>query len=155
MIQWRCQWSAFRGWPTHSTCSRPHLTGKPDWPRADFAKNCLVRAWSKVTAVSRFHEQGPRNYCNLAKNFALVRYVREISEMGGQKMGSNMRPWYIWLCNMYTRPQYIGSTLYWPVHIGSQVKTRQSQSYKIKEFTKTSNFWILKQTLHTTYDTPP
>ena len=27
---------------------------------------------------------------------------------------------------------------YWPVHIGSQVKTRQSQSYKFKEFAKTS-----------------
>ena len=31
-------------------------------------------------------------------------------------------------------------------HIGSQVKTRQSQSYKFKEFAKISNFWILKQT---------
>ena len=34
---------------------------------------------------------------------------------------------------------------YWPVHIGSQVKTRQSQSYKFKEFAKTFNFWILKK----------
>ena len=33
-------------------------------------------------------------------------------------------------------------------HIGSQVKRRQSQSYKFKEFAKISNFWILKQTLH-------
>ena len=40
---------------------------------------------------------------------------------------------------------------YWPVHIGSQVKTRQSQRYKFKEFAKTSKFWILKQTLHVTY----
>ena len=33
------------------------------------------------------------------------------------------------------------------IHMGSQiiVKTRQSQSYKFKEFTKTSNFWILKK----------
>ena len=30
----------------------------------------------------------------------------------------------------------------------SQVKTRQSQSYKFKEFAKTSNFEILKSTLH-------
>ena len=36
-------------------------------------------------------------------------------------------------------------------HIGSQVKIRQSQSYKFKEFQKISNFWILKQTLHVTY----
>ena len=57
VIQWRCQWSAFRGWPSHSMCSRPHLTGKPDWLRADFAKNCLLRAGSKVTAVSRFREK--------------------------------------------------------------------------------------------------
>ena len=34
---------------------------------------------------------------------------------------------------------------YRPVHIGSQVKTRQSQSYIFKEFAKTSNFWILKK----------
>ena len=35
--------------------------------------------------------------------------------------------------------------------IGSQVKRRQSQSYKSKEFAKISNFWILKQTLHATH----
>ena len=57
VIQWRCQWSAFRGWPSHSMCSRPHFTGKPDWPRADFAENCLLWAGSKATAVSRFHEK--------------------------------------------------------------------------------------------------
>ena len=54
VIQWRCQWSAFRGWPSHSMCSRPHFTGKPDWPRAE---NCLMRAGSKASAVSRFHEK--------------------------------------------------------------------------------------------------
>ena len=57
VIQWRCQWSAFRGWPLHSMCSRPHLTGKPDWPRADLAKIFLLRAGSKVTTVSRFCEK--------------------------------------------------------------------------------------------------
>ena len=57
VIQWRCQWSAFRGWPSHSMCSRPHFTGKPDWPRADFAENCLLRAGSKASAVSRFREK--------------------------------------------------------------------------------------------------
>ena len=36
-------------------------------------------------------------------------------------------------------------------HIGSQVKRRQSQSYKFKEFAKTTNFLILKQTLHATH----
>ena len=47
---------------------------------------------------------------------------------------------------------------YYPIlliHIGSQVKTRQSQSYKFEEFAKISNLLILKQnktnTLHTTY----
>ena len=57
VIQWRCQRSAFRGWPSHSMCSRPHFTGKPDWPRADFAENCLLRAGSKASAVSRFREK--------------------------------------------------------------------------------------------------
>ena len=36
-------------------------------------------------------------------------------------------------------------------HIESQVKRRQSQSYKFKEFVKISNFWISKQTLHATH----
>ena len=36
-------------------------------------------------------------------------------------------------------------------HIGSQVKRRQSQSYKFKKFTKILNFWILKLALHTTH----
>ena len=40
---------------------------------------------------------------------------------------------------------------YWPVHIGSQVKTRQSPSYKLNEFAKTSNFLSLKKTLCTTH----
>ena len=36
-------------------------------------------------------------------------------------------------------------------HIGSQVKRRQSQSYKFKELAKISNFSSLKQTLHATH----
>ena len=36
-------------------------------------------------------------------------------------------------------------------HIGSQVKRRQSQSYKFIEFAKISIFFILKQSLHATY----
>ena len=57
VIRWRCQWSVFRCWPSHSMCSRLHFTGKPDWPRADFVKNCLLRAGSKATAVSKFREK--------------------------------------------------------------------------------------------------
>ena len=34
------------------------------------------------------------------------------------------------------------------IHIRSQVKTRQSQSYKFKKNAKNSNFEILQQTLH-------
>ena len=37
-------------------------------------------------------------------------------------------------------------------HIGSQVKRRQSQSYKFKKFAKISDFWILKKGI--TRDTP-
>ena len=36
-------------------------------------------------------------------------------------------------------------------HIGSQLKRRQSQSYKLKEFAYFSNYWIFKQTLHATH----
>ena len=43
-----------------------------------------------------------------------------------------------------------GYQYYCPAHIRSPVKTRQSESYKFKEFAKTSNYWILK-TLHTTH----
>ena len=109
VIQWRCQWSTFRGWPSHSMCSRPHFTGKPDWPRADFAENCLLRAGSKASVVSRFRkktvsrERSPRNYRDFAKNRTLGCHVREISEMGGQKIGSNMRPRYIRFRNIHDR----------------------------------------------------
>ena len=50
--------------------------------------------------VSR--ELGPRCYRDFAKNIALL---------GAKKMGSNMRP-------RYTRPRYIGLTLYWFIGIG-------------------------------------
>ena len=99
VLQWRCQWSAFRGWPSHSMCSRPHLAGKPDWPRADFAKNCLLWAGSKVT------------YRDFAKNHALGRHVRKISEMSGQKNGVQHAT-AIYPIPRYTRPWYIGRTLY-------------------------------------------
>ena len=36
-------------------------------------------------------------------------------------------------------------------YIGPQVKKRQSRSYKFKEFTKISDFWVQKQILHTTH----
>ena len=77
MIQWRCQWSAFHGWPSHSMCSRPHFTGKPDWPRADFAENCLLRAGSKASAVSRFREKlspanGVQGITTITRKIALL-----------------------------------------------------------------------------------
>ena len=37
------------------------------------------------------------------------------------------------------------------IHIRSQVKTRQSQSYKFKKNAKNSNFEILRETLHATH----
>ena len=36
-------------------------------------------------------------------------------------------------------------------HNGTQVKRRQSKSYKFKEFLKISNIWILKRALHATH----
>ena len=37
------------------------------------------------------------------------------------------------------------------IHFRSQVKTRQSQSYKFKKIDKNSNFEILQETLHATH----
>ena len=37
------------------------------------------------------------------------------------------------------------------IHIRSQVKTRQSQSYKFKKIAKSSNFEILQETIHATH----
>ena len=78
VIQWRCQWSAFRGWPSHSMCSHPHFTGKPEMPRADFAEKvyCLLRAGSKTSAVSRFREKlspanGVQGITAISRNIAL------------------------------------------------------------------------------------
>ena len=42
---------------------------------------------------------------------------------------------------------------YWAFHIGSQVKTKQSQSYKFKELAKTSNFYFWKK-IYTQHPTP-
>ena len=77
VIQWRWQWSAFRGWPSHSMCSRPHFTGKPDWPRADFTENCLLQARSKASAVSRFreklsHANGVQGITAISRKIALL-----------------------------------------------------------------------------------
>ena len=106
VIQWRCQWSGLRGWPSHNMCSRPHLTVKP---AKVWAKLAQSRFREKLSPASRIkgkrgeqiswktvsHERGPRNYRHFAKNRALGRHVREISEMGGKKLGSNMRLRYI------------------------------------------------------------
>ena len=37
------------------------------------------------------------------------------------------------------------------IHIRSQVKTRQSQSYKFEKIAKNSNFEILQETIHGTH----
>ena len=59
------------------------------------------------------------------------------------------------LCSMDTPPPPPPPPKSWlPIrlsHIGSQVKKRQSQSYKFKEFAKISNSCILEQTLPTTH----
>ena len=50
------------------------------------------------------------------------------------------------------RPEIPPTTTWLPIlviHIRSQVKTRQSQSYKLKKNAKNSKFAILQQTLHT------
>ena len=49
------------------------------------------------------------------------------------------------------RPWPRGLRLATPLHIRSQVKITQSQSYKLKKNAKTSNFKILQETLHTTH----
>ena len=131
VIQWRCQWSVFRAWPSHSMCSRPHFTGKPNWPRADFAKKLSPASRIKGNrseqilqkTVSR--EEGPRNYRDFAKNRALGRHVREISEMGGQKMGSNMRPRYIRFRDIHDH-DISGVHCTWLIHLPCTVAQGQS-----------------------------
>ena len=53
----------------------------------------------------------------------------------------------------YPHRPMITHTVHQFILIGSQVKTRQSQSYKFKEFAKTSNHLILKKKI-LTHDTP-
>ena len=116
VIQWRCQWSAFRGWPSHSMCSRSHFTGKPRLAQSRFRGKLSPASRIKgirdeqISRKTVSRERGPRNYSDFAKKRSLGRHVREISEMGGQKMGSNMRPRYIPIPR-YTRLRYIGLTL--------------------------------------------
>ena len=51
----------------------------------------------------------------------------------------------------YTRTTRMPVFWGYPSHIGSQVKARQSQSYKFKEFASTSIFLILKKKWHETH----
>ena len=53
----------------------------------------------------------------------------------------------IWKTRTTRTPAFWG----YPPPPGSQVKRRQSQSYKFKDFAKISNFLILQQTLHATH----
>ena len=64
MTQWRCQCSAWRGWPPHSMCSSPHwqvgLTG-----RLELISRKIVSCepGTKAIAVSRFREKlSPANW---------------------------------------------------------------------------------------------
>ena len=78
---------------------------------ADFAKNCLPRIECKE--LPRFRK----------KYRALGRHVCKNREIGGQKMGSNMRPRYIQFRNIYGRDisglhcidyvEYLGPGLTW------------------------------------------
>ena len=105
-IQWRCQCSAELGWPSHSMCSSPHWQVGQSWFReklslanreqrlsrwADFAKNCLPRIGSKV----------------------LPRFREKYRALGRQKNGVQHAT-AIYPIPRYTRPRYIGLTLYWP-----------------------------------------
>ena len=79
-------------------CSRPHFTGKPDWPRADFAENCLLQAGSKASAVSRFREKlsaanGVQGITAISRKIALLGVMS--AKLAAKKLGSNMRPRYI------------------------------------------------------------
>ena len=104
VIQWRCQCSAELGWPSHSMCSSPHWQVGQSWFReklslanreqrlsrwADFAKNCLTRIGSKV----------------------LPRFRQKYHALGRQKNGVQHATT-IYPIPRYTRPRYIGLTLY-------------------------------------------
>ena len=101
----RCQCSAELGWPSHSMCSSPHWQVGQSWFHeklspanreqrlsrwADFAKNCLPRIGSKV----------------------LPRFREKYRALGRQKNGVQHAT-AIYPIPRYTRPRYIGLTLYW------------------------------------------
>ena len=113
VMQWRCQWSAFCGWPSHSMCSHPHFDRLAQSRfRKKLSPSSLIKGscGEQISRKTVSRERGPRNYGDFAKNHALGRQVHEISGMGGQKMGSDMQ--LIYPITRYTRPWYIGSTLY-------------------------------------------
>ena len=124
VIQWKCQWSAFRGWPSHSMCSRPHFTGKPDWPRVHFAENCLLRAGSMASAVSRFREKlspanGVQGITANSRKIALLgvmsaKLAKWVAKKWGPTCDRDISDSAIYPIPRYTRPRYIGLTLYWP-----------------------------------------
>ena len=104
-IQWRCQCSAELGWRSHSMCSSPHWQVGNSWFRgklspanreqrlsrwADFAKNCLPRIGSK-----------------------LIPWFREKYRALGRQKNGVQHATAIYPIPRYTRPRYIGLTLYW------------------------------------------
>ena len=65
--QWRCQCSAWRGWPPHSMCSSPHWQVGQSW----FREKIVSRGpRTKAIAVSKFREK--LSYRDFAKNIAFL-----------------------------------------------------------------------------------
>ena len=102
--QWRCQCSAWRGWPPHSMCSSPHrLTGRLELV---LGKIVSCGPTTKAIAVSKFRKKfSPSNWIQ-----GVTLILRKIWHSWAAKNGLQHAS-AIYPIPPYTRPRYIGLTL--------------------------------------------
>ena len=86
--------------------------------------------------------------CNLIKSYLCQRLqrVKVASARSQWQTRTTRTPAF---CDTPSRPTITHTWL--PIHIRSQVKRRQSQSYTFLKIAKNSNFEILQETLHATH----
>ena len=103
-LQWRCQWSALRPWPSHSMCSNPHWQVGQS-PGRSWFHEILTRANGNKgdITVSRFREKlFPANWVQRVTTISW-KISRSWAQKNGVQHATALYP-----IPRYTRPRYIG-----------------------------------------------
>ena len=89
----------------HSMCSSPHWQVGSSWFREKLSPANRNKGYRGEQISRKFvsRELNARSYRDFAKNIVFGRHVCKIHEIGGQNMGSNMRPRYIQFRDIHDR----------------------------------------------------